>query len=101
AHGCAVRTPDAGHGTFARREHHAGAPLDRQGVPPRLCSRTLFDEKQLAARVLDVATAEHEDGLQRKRDLAVNVLMQAVVSALGVTQEQGRRSALPATVALA
>src|SRR4051794_17000633 len=40
-------------------------------IAPGLRARTLLDEQQLAARVLDVPLAEHDEDLEREGDGAV------------------------------
>src|SRR5438128_275243 len=61
----------------------------------RLRSRTLLYEQDLAVRVVRAAAGEHEGELERKRERAVEVLMQAVVAAGGVAEEQRGGPGLP------
>src|SRR5437667_3787280 len=90
AHDDAVRAPGAGNWPFARSEHHSGALRDRHCVPTRLRAWTLLEQQELAAGVIDSGAAQDEHDLQRKRELAVDVLMQTVVAA-GVVRQQQRR----------
>src|SRR5262249_61330198 len=99
-HGDAVVAPRAGDGTLARREDDAVALLDGDGVPARLRPRPLLDEEKLAARIR-AARRQRDDDLQWKRDLAVDVLMEAVVAAGRVLEEERRRPPLPRRVTTA
>jgi len=59
-----------------------------------LCPRPLLYQQQFSAFEVATALAEHARELERKRDVAVQILMQAVVAALFVTKDQRRRSGL-------
>src|SRR5687767_5716646 len=74
----AARTADR---PVARREHDGFALLERQGLTSRLRTRPLLDEQELAAVVLLAPPRQETGHLQRERDRAVEVLVQAVVAA--------------------
>src|SRR5262250_364815 len=59
-------------------------------LAPRLRARPLLDEEEVAALVIHAPTAEERGDLERKGDVAVEVLVQAVVAADLVVQEQRR-----------
>src|SRR5438034_3752855 len=77
--------------TVARGEDHDLSLLGRQHVGPRLRARPLLEEEEFAALVIGAAAGEKHRELQRERDLAVQVLVQAVVSADLVVQQERRR----------
>ena len=99
-HDDAVSAAAAGDGTLAGREDDARSLLDRERMPARLRARPLLDEQEFAAAVIDVASAQGEDHLQRERQVAIEILMQAVVATRGVRQQQRRRPRLASRVAL-
>jgi hypothetical protein len=57
-------------------------------VRARLAARALLEEQQLAALVVAAGLRERNDDLQRKRQGAVEILVQAVVVAGVVAQQQ-------------
>ena len=61
----------------------------------RLRPRSLLDQEKRTARVVVVGPTEKAGELQRERHLTIEILMQTVVTAAFVTQEQGRRPRLP------
>src|SRR5437660_1891421 len=62
---------------------------------------TLLEQHELAALEVASGTIEHRDDLERKCDLAVEVLMQRVPVAGAVAQQQGSRAPLACAVAAA
>src|SRR6185436_2049775 len=59
-------------------------------LPHRLRARALLYEQELATLVILAGTAQEEDDLEGKPHRAVHVLVQAVVAAGLVVQQQGR-----------
>src|SRR3954447_21057266 len=90
AHGHAVVASSATYGPFPCGEHDAGSLVDAHGMPARLGARTLLDEQEFAAAIVHIGPVEPENDLQRKRHIAVDVLVKAVVAA-GVIGEEQRR----------
>src|SRR5262249_38397713 len=101
SHDDAIEAAASCDGTMARREDDASAPLDGERVAARLRTGTLFDEQEFAARGVEVELAQDEDDLQRKREVAVEILMEAVETAGGVRQQKRCRPVLSGRVALA
>jgi len=81
-------------GTVPVREDYSLARVERDRFAARLCPRPLLYQQQFSAFEVATALAEHARELERKRDVAVQILMQAVVAALFVTKDQRRRSGL-------
>src|SRR2546428_5614734 len=100
SHDDTVGAAAARDGTLAGREDDARSLLDRERMPARLRARPLLDEQEFAAAVIDVASAQGEDHLQRERQVAIEILMQAVVATRGVRQRQRRRPRLASRLAL-
>src|SRR5947208_12906923 len=99
-HDDAVRTACADNGPLARREHDARSLRDGCGMPARLRARPLLHQQQLAAGVVDAESAQYEHHLQRKRELAVDVLVKTVVAAGAIGEKERGGTALPRLVAL-
>src|SRR2546425_12518141 len=87
------RVPATGRSRVAKMT--AAPLLHRDRVAARLRARSLLDEQKLAAGVVDAVAAENKDHLQRKREVAVDILMQAVIAAGDVRQQERRRPRLP------
>jgi hypothetical protein len=84
----AARTLDR---TVARGEDHDLALLGGDRLALGLGARPLLDQEEVAALVVDPAPTEEAGELQREDDLAVEVLVQAVVATRLVVEQQGRR----------
>src|ERR1700730_13623993 len=87
------RRPSAGrtHRPFTRREDEAVAEWQQCRGAARLCARTLLDEQELTAGVVDTRFAEVDHDLQRKHQVAVEIPMQRVPVTLAVLeQDRGR-----------
>src|SRR5437773_8334428 len=78
-------------GTVARREDHHLALHGGDDLAARLRARPLLDEQELAPVVVDAGPAQEARELERKDHVAVEVLVQAVVPAGFVVQEERRR----------
>src|SRR3989441_1362115 len=91
AHGGAVVSARAFDGTLAHGKDDDLALLECDRLAARLLARSLLDEKKIAARVVGAAPAQDTGELQGEGDLAVQILVQAVVAADLVTQEERRR----------
>src|SRR2546421_8638153 len=76
------------YGTVPRREDHDLALRGRDRLAARLCARTLLDEEELAAVVVGAGPAQETRELEREDDVAVEVLVQAVVAAVLVVEEE-------------
>ncbi len=83
----------------ARREDQEAAALEVDHVRARLRPRALLDEHELAALEVGARAVEDRHGLQRERDVAVEVLVQRVVAPLEVAQQQRRGALLAGLVA--
>ena len=68
--------------------------LEGDGFTARLGARALLVEQELAAGVIAPALIQDAGRLQWEGDLAIQILMQAVVIVRFVTQQQRRRSGL-------
>lgn len=74
-------------------EDHPFSRFQRHNLHPRLHPRALLGEDELAAgKVLRVA--QEKSSLQREHPLAVQVLVEAIVVAWPVTEDQRRRARL-------
>src|SRR5271155_834311 len=87
-------SPRAGRGAVPIRENYSFACVECDRLAARLCPRALLDEQQFATFEVAPAPAERAGELQRKRDLAVQILRQAVVAALLIAKDQRRRPRL-------
>src|SRR5258708_23624361 len=76
--------------TIAVREDYSLARIERDRLAARLRTRALLDEQQFPAFEIAPAPAERAGELKRKGNLAVQILMQAVVAALLVAKDQRR-----------
>jgi hypothetical protein len=91
----AARTPD---GTVAGGEDEERARVEVDHVSTRLLPRPALDEHELAAG--EVADgAQERDSLQGEGDVAVDILVEGVVAALAVAQDERRRPLLAGFVA--
>jgi hypothetical protein len=87
------------HRSMVDRKDHALALCQRHDLGARLHARPLLREHELPAGEVDLRPREQERELQREDMLAVDILMQAVVVARAVLQEERRRLGLSAGVA--
>jgi hypothetical protein len=78
----------------ARGEEQERAALEVDDVGARLRARALLEQDELAALEVLARAVEHGHDLQREGDVAVDVLVQRVVAALAVAQDQRRRALL-------
>jgi hypothetical protein len=78
-------------------EDHALAAAERHDLGAGLHRGALLGEDELAAGEVLVGLGEQDRHLEREDVLAVEVLVQAVVVAGAVLQEQGRGRAWPAS----
>src|SRR5437867_1794377 len=97
-HGPAVDAARAFDGTVTSGEddHFPLRWCDR--LTPRLRSRTLLDQEEIAPCVVSLSPAQEAGELQREHDVAVEVLVQAVVAAGLVVEQERRRLGLAAAV---
>src|SRR6202008_1117868 len=87
--GHAVRAAGAGDRSLSRREDHDLALLEWNHLAARLRPGPLLDQQELAAGEVRARAAQEAGHLERERDGAVEILMQAVVPA-GLVAEQQR-----------
>src|SRR5579859_502594 len=90
AKGNAVSSTRTFHRPIARGENDAVALICVDHFSAGLRAWNIFDENELAAIPISVSLAEHDDQLQRKCYLPVQILMQAVVAACFVMQQKRR-----------
>ena len=83
---------------MTHREDDAVALVERHDLGPGLSARPLLRQHELATREIPSRGRQEDGDLQREHVLPVHVLMQAVVVALGVLQEERRRLGLPGTM---
>src|SRR5262249_2796310 len=84
----------AGDRTVAIGKNEGFALLKADRSAARLGPRTLLDQEQLAANEIISLAAEEAGHLQRERNLAIEVLMQAVIATGPVVEDQRSRLAL-------
>ena len=84
----------AGDRTVIDREDHGVALAERHDLGARLHPRPGFDKHELAAGEIPAGSAEQDRGLHRENQVAIEVLVQAVVVAVLVFQQQRRRAQL-------
>src|SRR5919108_2144685 len=80
AHVQAVITPSAGSGPVACGKNDDLPLFGRDRLPTRLRQWPLLNEEKLAAGVIDIASTQKTGELQRKGDLPIEVLVQAIVA---------------------
>jgi hypothetical protein len=95
ANGDAIRTAAAARRSVARWKDERLALLQGYDFTARLYARALLDEQVLAAREVSATPAERARHLEREGERAVEILMQAVVPADRVAQEERCRPPLP------
>jgi hypothetical protein len=79
------------HWPVVHREDHAVATSKRHHFGPRLHSRPLLDQHELAAREVCLRLRQQNRHLEGKNMLAVHVLVQRIEIALAVLQQNRRR----------
>src|SRR5260221_14184264 len=79
------------HRPVVQGEDHATTLLQWNDARSGLHARPLFGEHEFAACKIPLRFREQERRLQRKHVLSVKILMQAVVVAFAILQEQRRR----------
>src|SRR5262245_29197441 len=99
-HRRAVVAARAEHGALPRREEQERALLQLDHVGPRLGPRALLEQDELATVEVLAGAVEHGDRLDREGQVAVQVLVERVVAARAVAQDQRRRPRLAGAVAL-
>src|SRR5262245_56775562 len=89
----------AGHGPQGVREDDRLAEAETDRGAARLHARALLGEQELAARVLLALARQHDRDLEREGERAVDVLVEAVVVAGLVVEQERRGPRLPGGVA--
>jgi hypothetical protein len=86
------------HRPFIDGEHDTMSLFEPNHLDARLHAWSLFDQDELAAFEISKVTEQHDD-LQRKNMLAIQILVQPVVIACTVSEDQrrGPRLAVPVT----
>jgi hypothetical protein len=87
------------HRTIARSDDHGLALLQADGVTDGLRAGLLLYQEQFASGKLLVRLAQADHNLERKKDLAVQILVEAIEIAGTVMEQQGRRPLLARRVA--
>jgi len=87
------------HRTVVDREHHGIAPAQRHHLGPRLHAWPLLGQHEFAAGEILFRLRQQNRHLQRKDMLAVEILVESVVVARGVLQQERRWPRLPRLVA--
>src|SRR3989442_12798646 len=95
----AIAPAAALHRPMTDRKDHAAATFERQDFSPRLHSRPLLGQHELAAREVVAGLGEQKRDLQRKHMFSVEILVQAVVVAFAVLQHQRRSLGLSGLLA--
>ena len=95
----AIVAARAFHRPVAGRKENRLSAIGEDHLRLGLRSRLLFDQNEFSAFPVAVALPERENHLQRKADIAVEILMQTVVSAGFVMEHQRRWLCLPGLVA--
>src|SRR5690349_8170321 len=98
-HVYAVVAASASDGAVARGENDGLALVGVNHFGFGLSARLLLDQQKFSAFPVAALLAQKKNHLQRKGDFAVNILMQAVVSADLVVKKQGRGLGLTGFVA--
>ena len=99
AHVDAIDAARALHRAVMHREDHRIALRERHDLGARLHARALLGQHELAAGEILARRRQQHRRLQRKDVLAIEILMQAVVVARPVLQQQRRRPRLAGRVA--
>ena len=99
AHVDAVDAARALHRPVMHRKDHAFALAQRHDLHARLHARPLLGQHELAAGEVASRIGQQDRELQREDVLAVKILVQAVVIAFAVLQQQRRRFGLSRLVA--
>src|SRR5437870_8241841 len=82
-------------------EDHRLAPAQRHDLASGLRARPLLDQQELAAREVDARATQQHRHLQRKHQVTVDVLVEAVVVAGPVPEDERRRPPLAGGVTAA
>src|SRR5262244_1186394 len=87
------------HWPMMDREDHAVPLAERHHLSARLLARSLLREHEFTAREVVSWHRQEEGDLQREDVLTIEILMQAVVIALAVVQEEWRWPGLAGAMA--
>src|SRR5499427_5116120 len=98
AHVDAVNAARALHRSMMHGEDHALALREWRDFCPRLHARALLREHEFAAGEIFARPRQQEGDLQREDVLAVEILMQAIVVADAVREQERRRLGLSGLV---
>src|ERR1700724_3331059 len=99
AHVDPIGATGAAYRTMVDRKDHSLALRERHDLRTRLHARPLLGQHEVSAGEVGIRAREQKRDLQRKDMLSVEILMQAVVVALTVLQEERRRLGLSGVVA--
>ena len=95
----AIAAARASHWPMMHRKNHAVPLTERHNLRARLHARPLLGEHEFAAREVSSRRLEQESGLKREHVFPIEILVQAVVVALAISQEKRRRTDLAGAVA--
>src|ERR1700730_9535837 len=87
------------HWPVARRKKDRLSAIGEDHLRLGLCAGLLLDQDEFPAFPIATLLPEQDNHLQRKAAFAIQILMQAVVSASLVVEHQRRGSCLPGLVA--
>src|SRR5258706_14221263 len=90
----AIAAARALHRSIVNREYDAASLVQRHDDGPRLPAGPLFREHEFPAREILCRLREQEGDLQRDYMFSVQILMQAVVIAFSILQQERRRPGL-------
>ena len=98
-HRDAIVTARSGDRAMVDREHHRVALDERHHLDSRLHAWALFGQDEFAAGEILARPRQQDRDLQRKDVLAIQVLVQAIIIAGAIAQQQRRRPRLSRLVA--
>src|SRR5205807_1809747 len=101
AEGDAVRSARAANRAMVDGEDHRLAPAQRHDLASGLRAGPLLDQQELAAREVDARATQQHRHLQRKHQVTVEILVEAVVVAGPVPEDERRRPPLAGRVTAA
>src|SRR5207253_10911645 len=101
AKGDAVRSALAANRAMVDGEDHRLAPAQRHDLAPGLRARPLLDQQELTAREVNARATQQHRHLQRTHQVTVEILVEAVVVAGPVPEDERRRQPLAGGVTAA
>lgn len=96
---CAIVAARAFRWTIARGDDYCFALFQANGMADRLRAGLLFQQQQLASGEFLAGLAQADDDLEGEKALAIEILMEAIIIARSVPQDEWRRPLLTGVVA--